>query len=346
MILPAQKFPPLDCLIIDYDDQDVQILSEILGQQGYQIRRALNETAALEYLQIKIPDLIFWDCSEAEDQGLIFDFFCKYFGDYKQNITIFFLILCYNSSCNIPLEYDWNCDYIRKPFNSQEIMLRIKNIQHYRQNQKVLSESLLQLEQEILARKVAESKLEEISQKLQTTTDKLKYLSRLDPLTQLANRPYFDEYLLREWQRLARERIYLSLIIADVDRFQGYNEVYGYDQGDICLQNIAQTMGTCIKRPADLVGRYSGEKFAILLPHTDRTGAIEVAKLIRAKIKQLEISHPKSEISPYLTLSLGVATAIPAPELPPHPLITVAEEALQEAKQQGGDRIGVGVHWR
>lgn len=59
MILPAQKFPPLDCLIIDYDDQDVQILSEILGQQGYQIRRALNETAALEYLQIKIPDLIF-----------------------------------------------------------------------------------------------------------------------------------------------------------------------------------------------------------------------------------------------------------------------------------------------
>lgn len=225
-------------------------------------------------------------------------------------------------------------------------MLRIKNIQNYRQNQKVLSESLLQLEQEILARKVAESKLEEISQKLQTTTDKLKYLSRLDPLTQLANRPYFDEYLLREWQRLARERIYLSLIIADVDRFQGYNEVYGYDQGDICLQNIAQTMGTCIKRPADLVGRYSGEKFAILLPHTDRTGAIEVAKLIRAKIKQLEISHPKSEISPYLTLSLGVATAIPAPELPPHPLITVAEEALQEAKQQGGDRIGVGVHWR
>ena len=83
-----------------------------------------------------------------------------------------------------------------------------------------------------------------------------------------------------------------------------------------------------------------------MLPHTDRTGAIEVAKLIRAKIKQLEISHPKSEISPYLTLSLGVATAIPAPELPPHPLITVAEEALQEAKQQGGDRIGVGVHWR
>ena len=346
MILPAQKFPPLDCLIIDYDDQDVQILLEILGQQGYQIRRALNANVALEYLQIKIPDIIFWNFSELEDQRLNLNYFSQYCENNQQSVTIFLLISYSNHSYSIPLDYGSYYDYIRKPFNSQEIMLRIKNIQNYRQNQKVLSESLLQLEQEILARKVAESKLEEISQKLQTTTDKLKYLSRLDPLTQLANRPYFDEYLLREWQRLARERIYLSLIIADVDRFQGYNEVYGYDQGDICLQNIAQTMGTCIKRPADLVGRYSGEKFAILLPHTDRTGAIEVAKLIRAKIKQLEISHPKSEISPYLTLSLGVATAIPAPELPPHPLITVAEEALQEAKQQGGDRIGVGVHWR
>lgn len=90
MILPAQKFPPLDCLIIDYDDQDVQILSEILGQQGYQIRRALNETAALEYLQIKIPDLIFWDCSELEDQRLSLNYFSQYCENNQQSIGIFY----------------------------------------------------------------------------------------------------------------------------------------------------------------------------------------------------------------------------------------------------------------
>ncbi|OIP68396.1 MAG: hypothetical protein AUK43_16180 [Oscillatoriales cyanobacterium CG2_30_40_61] len=94
------------------------------------------------------------------------------------------------------------------------------------------------------------------------------------------------------------------------------------------------------------MGRYRVAKFAILLPHTARAGAIEVAKLIRAKIQQLEIPHPKSEISLYLTMSLGVATAIPSPELSPYPLIAVAQEALQEAKQQGGDQIGVGVRWR
>ena len=338
MILPAQISPPLDCLIIDSDDQDAQILSEILGGQGYQIRRALNGSGALEYLQIKIPDLIFWDCSEAEDQCLNFDFFYKYFGDHKHNITIFFLILCYNSSCTIPLEYDWHCDYIRKPFNSQEIMLRIKNIQNYRQNQKVLSESLLNLQQEISARKAAESKLEEISQKLQTTTDKLKYLSRLDPLTQLANRPYFDEYLLREWQRLARERIYLSLIIADVDRFQGYNEVYGYDQGDICLQRVAQALQQGVQRSIDLVARYGGEEFVVILPYTDTYGALQVADNIQDVLQQFNLPHRGSTIAERVTISIGVCTIIPTTERFPLDLINRADNALYQAKTQGRNR--------
>ncbi len=346
MILPPEVPPVLDCLIVDSHEQDVQILSRILGKQDYQIRTAFNGSVALKELHFQVPDIIFWDCSEPQNHDFDFDFFFNFCRTKEQNITIFFLISFPEHRCSISLENDFHCDYIRKPFYPEEIILRVQNIRHYHQSKKAVAESLIQLEQEVVARQKAEYQLEQISQKLQTTTEQLTHLSRLDPLTQLANRLYFDEYLLREWQRLARERIYLSLIIADVDGFQGYNEVYGYDQGDICLQNIAQTMGNCIKRPADLVGRYSGEKFAILLPHTARAGAIEVAKLIRAKIKQLEIPHPKSEISPYLTLSLGVATAIPVPELPPHPLITVAEEALQEAKQQGGDRIGVGVHWR
>ncbi|MGL6138317.1 MAG: diguanylate cyclase domain-containing protein [Planktothrix sp.] len=346
MILSPESSPKFNCLIIDSDDQNAEILSTILGEQGYSVTTALNVNLALEYLQIKNPDIIFWNCSEIEEQEFNLNYFYKYLQDNKHNIAIFFLISYSNNSYRIPVEQDWHCDYIRKPFYPPEIIIRLQNIEYYRQSHKILTQSLLQLEQETSARHLAESQLEKMTQKLQTTTDKLKYLSRLDPLTQLVHRPYFDEYLLREWQRLAREKIHLSLIIGDIDQFKGYNDFYGFDQGDICLQTIAQTLAACIKRPADLVGRYRGEKFAILLPHTPRTGAIEVAKLIRAKIQQLEIPHPKSELSPYLTMSLGVATAIPSPELPPYPLIAVAEEALQEAKQQGGDRIGVGVHWR
>lgn len=346
MIFPIPSSPKFNCLIIDSDDQNTQILSRMLGDQGYPVTIASNLNLALKYLQTNIPDIIFWNHSEIEAQDFNLNYFYKYLQDNKHNIAIFLLISYSDNSYSIPLQQDWHCEYIRKPFYPPEIIIRLQNIHYYRQTNKILTESLLQLEQEISARHLAESQLQKITQKLQTTTDQLKHLSRLDPLTQLAHRPYFDEYLLREWQRLARERIHLSLIIGDIDRFQGYNEVYGYDQGDMCLQTIAQNIAGLIKRPADLVGRYSGEKFAILLPHTPRAGAIEVAKLIRAKIQQLEIPHPRSEIRPYLTMSLGVATAIPSPELPPYPLIAVAEEALQEAKQQGGDRIGVGVHWR
>ncbi|VXD23328.1 putative Response regulator receiver modulated diguanylate cyclase [Planktothrix serta PCC 8927] len=346
MILPPEVSPVLDCLIVDSHDQDVQILSRILGKQNYQVRTAFNGTVALKELDLKVPDIVFWDCSEQQNHDFNFDVFFDFYRTKEQNIIIFFLISFPEYGCSISLENHFYCEYIRKPFYPEEIILRVKNIWDYRQSQKVMEDSLIQLEQEVSTRQKLEYKLEQISQKLQTTTEQLTYLSRFDTLTQLANRPYFDEYLFREWQRLARERMPLSLIIGDVDGFQSYNEVYGYQQGDICLQTLAKTMIDCIKRPADLIARYSGEEFAVLLPHTSSAGAIEVAKLIRAKIKQLEIYHPKSEISSYLTLSLGVATVIPQPELPPNPLITVAEEALQEAKRQGCDRIGVGVHWR
>ncbi|MBE9146867.1 diguanylate cyclase [Planktothrix mougeotii LEGE 06226] len=346
MILPPPLSPLLDCLIIDSHDQDVQHLSQILGEQGYFIRTAFNGSVALKELNFKLPDIVFLDYLEYQNQEFCLDIFLKLYHNQCQNIIIFFLISSPEQSRFLPLEPSFHCDSIRKPFYPEEVILRIRNIWHDGQNQKAMEQSRLQLKQEISARRTAEQQLEQINQQLQTTTEQLKHLSRFDSLTQLANRPYFDEYLFREWQRLAREKIPLSLIIGDVDGFQGYNEAYGYYQGDICLQTLAQTMSTCIKRPADLVARYSGEEFAILLPHTGSSGAIEVAKLIRAKIKQLEISHPKSQISSYLTLSLGVATAIPLPDLPPDPLITVAEEALQEAKRQGCDRIGVGVSWR
>jgi len=346
MILPSPMSPLLDCLIIDSHDQDVENLAQILGEQGYSIRTAVNSFEALRALDFKLADLIFLEASEYQNPNFKLELFLNFYQQKKQNIIIFLLISSADHCYSIPLEQGFQFDYLRKPFYPEAVILRVKNILHSYHNQKVVAELRLLLNQEIVTRREAERQLQQINEKLQTTTEQLHHLSRFDPLTQLANRPYFEEYLLREWQRLARERIPLSLIIGDVDQFQGYNEVYGYSQGDICLQTLAQTMNACIKRPADLVARYSGEEFTLLLPHTASSGAIEVAKLVRSQINQLKISHPKSTISSYLTLSFGVATAIPLSDLPPDPLITVAEEALQEAKRQGGDRIGVGVHWR
>ncbi|GAB4531471.1 MAG: hypothetical protein Tsb0014_15010 [Pleurocapsa sp.] len=168
---------------------------------------------------------------------------------------------------------------------------------------------------------------------------RLKYQANIDSLTQIANRRRFDEYITQEWSRCSRESIYLSLILCDVDFFKAYNDHYGHQAGDNCLYEVAQGIERAIKRPADLVFRYGGEEFAIVLPYTKGEGAIQVAEEIREEIAELQIVHQKSEISSYITLSLGVASVIPDLNASCHTLITTADRALYDAKTRGRDRI-------
>ncbi|TAF09825.1 MAG: diguanylate cyclase [Nostocales cyanobacterium] len=162
---------------------------------------------------------------------------------------------------------------------------------------------------------------------------------RLDGLTQIANRRYFDEVLLSEWQRCARNQQPLSLIFCDADYFKAYNDTYGHPMGDICLIQIANTLNDNVQRATDLVARYGGEEFAILLSNTTCEGALDVAHLILKQIHNLNIPHKKSLVSDHVTLSMGVATCIPSSEDQPEELVIKADQALYEAKNQGRDRI-------
>jgi diguanylate cyclase (GGDEF)-like protein len=168
---------------------------------------------------------------------------------------------------------------------------------------------------------------------------KLQRLATLDGLTQVANRRRFDEYLAQEWKRLLREQHPVSLILCDVDYFKQFNDHYGHQMGDECLQKVAQIMSQTIKRPADLVARYGGEEFAIIIPNTDAEGALMIAMMIQSEIKKLQIPHTKSTVSRYVTLSFGVASVIPDQAFSPENLIAKADEALYEAKQKGRDRV-------
>lgn len=339
-------YPPFsqvdEILIVHADPDQVYFLSESLVNPGYSVRTALNWLDAQAKAQVKTPNLILIDYLENfEAIPSIINFL-----QANETIACLFLIESENIPSLTQFEINGNFELIRKPFSLEELLLRIKKHLSFIKNRSCLQSSIQQLEQEIQARCQVETKLESLNLTLQKTTEQLHHFSRFDHLTYLANRCYFDEYLLREWQRLARERLPLSLIICDLDGFQSYNEAYGYHSGDTCLKKISETITCAVKRPADFVARYSGEEFAVILPYTDQGGALEVAKLIRAKIKELEIPNSNSKISPYLTVSLGVSTRIPIPDLPPDPLITFAEEALREAKRQGCDRIGMRVHWR
>jgi len=160
----------------------------------------------------------------------------------------------------------------------------------------------------------------------------------IDGLTQIANRRSFDQRLEKEWQRLARERLPLSLLLCDIDFFKRYNDRYGHPAGDGCLRIVAKTIESCICRPADLVARYGGEEFAVILPNTLREGAIFMATKICETINNLQIPHEASFVNDRVTISIGVSTVMPDRNISPKTIIESADKGLYLAKDQGRDR--------
>jgi diguanylate cyclase (GGDEF)-like protein/PAS domain S-box-containing protein len=203
----------------------------------------------------------------------------------------------------------------------------------------------MQLEVELLSSLATQLaiaiKQAELYQQLQAANLKLERLATLDELTQLANRRRFDQYLEMEWRRQAREQTPLSLILCDIDSFKSYNDTYGHPGGDECLRQVAGAIGNAVDRSADLVARYGGEEFAVILPNTAIQGAVVVAEHIQLKIAALQLPHAGSQVSQYVTVSLGVASIVPASELVASILISAADQALYEAKRLGRDRIQV-----
>lgn len=160
-------------------------------------------------------------------------------------------------------------------------------------------------------------------------------LSNLDPLTNLANRRVFERVLDREWSRARREQRPISLVICDLDRFRQYNERFGHHAGDKCLVRIAEVVSGFSRRAGDLVVRFGGEEFAVLLPETAEFAALDVAEAIRSGIYDLTLMHGASDVERVLTASCGAATITPAPGQRPQQLIDAAANALQRAKRAG-----------
>lgn len=178
----------------------------------------------------------------------------------------------------------------------------------------------------------------ELYQQLEAANQQLKRLATLDGLTQLANRRRFDEYMDQEWRRLAREQLPLSLIMCDVDFFKLYNDTYGHQAGDEALKKVASALSRTVNHPANLVARYGGEEFAIVLPNTNKYGVLYVAQSIQQAIRSLKIVHATSQVSAYITISIGVASVIPCPETSSTELVAAADAGLYQAKQAGRDR--------
>jgi len=179
----------------------------------------------------------------------------------------------------------------------------------------------------------------QLYKQLEIANQALQRLATVDGLTVIANRRRFDQYLDQQWHQLGRVQAPLSLILCDLDYFKLYNDTYGHPAGDNCLQQVASVLHSCAERKADLPARYGGEEFAIILPYTDAAGAVHVAEAIQAGVKALQIVHAQSDVSQWVTLSLGVTTTIPNLNAKAANLIAAADQALYQAKTQGRDQI-------
>ncbi|HUW54771.1 MAG TPA: sensor domain-containing diguanylate cyclase [Rhodanobacter sp.] len=167
----------------------------------------------------------------------------------------------------------------------------------------------------------------------------LERLSLTDGLTGISNRRMFDQRLETEWHDAKRSRKPLSLIILDIDYFKQYNDCYGHVGGDECLRSLAGVLKTVARRPRDVVARFGGEEFTLLLPETDETMARKLARECAEGITRLRIPHEKSSISPFVTASIGVETTVPDGETTPRDLVEEVDRMLYAAKHNGRNRI-------
>ncbi len=199
--------------------------------------------------------------------------------------------------------------------------------------QRKLVHAITQLDEE----KVAQ---EELIIKLQQAQSALQELANCDGLTGLANRRQFDKTLKQEWSRAVREATPLSLLMVDVDHFKLYNDAYGHQGGDACLQFVAGAMADEQRlRVSDVVARYGGEEFAVVLPSTPIEGALVVAERMRAAVDGLDLRHSRSISGNHVTISVGAACIVPSRLSDPNRLIATADAALYRAKHEGRNRV-------
>jgi diguanylate cyclase (GGDEF)-like protein len=317
-------------LIVDDTPANLAVLSDCFDEAGFEVWVARDGASALRKIEFERPDLILLDVLMPRMDGFETCQLLKQ-DPAMANVPVIFMTALADIENRIKGLSMGAVDYITKPFQIEEVLVRVTTHLKICHLTRALEQKNRLLQQEIEEHRRTENALQAANQELQR-------LAGLDSLTQIANRRRFEEYLDTEWRRHQREGQPLGLILSDIDYFKQYNDAYGHQLGDECLQQIAQTIKRQLKRPADLVARYGGEEFVIVLPNTDAAGALSVAKQIQSSISNLKLDHAKSEISPFITLSLGVTSQIPTSNGNPKQMVALADRGLYEAKKQGRNR--------
>ena len=194
------------------------------------------------------------------------------------------------------------------------------------------------MERELRRAYLRKLQVEIAAARLSTTNDELRQLSHLDTLTGIANRRWLETHLAEMAERSARAALPLAVLMVDVDHFKGFNDHYGHPEGDRCLKMVAAVAREQVRRKDDLIGRFGGEEFLVILPGTDLLDATKVGERLRKAIAAMAMPHPKSDVADHVTVSIGVAAGRMSDGTTTEELVRAADNALYEAKRMGRNR--------
>jgi len=255
-------------LIVDDDPGTIKVIAGILCDVA-KLRIATNGKDALRLARESAPDLILLDAEMSDMTG--FEVCETLKADPElAGVAVIFVTNHSEAAFEVAGFEMGAADFIAKPFSAPLVLARVKT----------------QL-------------------RVKRLTDELRRVAAIDALTGVANRRHFDDSLEREWLRAWRACEPIALMLVNVDHFEFFNEHYGYSTGDECLRTVTQALEVACMRPADLVARLGGGEFALLLPHTPRTGAEHVARRILEAMQALQIPHESSPAR-HVTVSIGI----------------------------------------
>jgi diguanylate cyclase (GGDEF)-like protein len=308
-------------LVVDDNITNLKVATEHLKTEGYAILTARTGESGAERARLAQPDLILLDIQLPGSDGFAI---CRLLKADPQTraIPVIFMTALGDLEHKLAGFAVGGVDYVSKPFQVEELLARVStHLSLYRLQRA--------LQAEVSERKQTEAALRKANLELQR-------LAVLDELTGVANRRRFDQYLAAQCAQPQSPA--LSLLLCDVDCFKLYNDHYGHQAGDQCLQLVARAISGAVGRAKDLVARYGGEEFAVIMPDTDLAGAQAVAELIRRDVEQMRLAHARSDVIPYVTLSIGVAWVPPGVPPAPDLFTSDADTALYQAKRQGRNR--------
>ncbi|MGQ9558965.1 MAG: diguanylate cyclase [Candidatus Oleimicrobiaceae bacterium] len=302
-------------LIVDDVTANLELLKGHLAAEGYQILVAHSGQEALEVVEREVPDLVLLDVVMPHMDGFEV---CR---RLKASTATYFVPVIMVTALD-EVEYKvlgmraGADDFVTKPFNKTELLVRIK--------------SLLRIKQlhEQLERKIRE---------LEEAQAQLREMAITDGLTGLYNYRYFKEQLSHEVDRAARHQECFSLIMLDIDHFKHYNDTHGHLAGDEVLKALARLLRDNVRK-IDVAARYGGEEFALILVQTPKQASGVVARKLQALVEEFPFAHREEQPQGRLTISMGVAT-YPEDANSAEELIAVADRRLYRAKAEGRNRV-------